>query len=594
VAGSEEANMAIFRSIPLGLMILIVCLLLEFNSYRKLLIILLSVPLVIAGVTPGLLIGKAAFGFMSLLGVLALVCIVVNNSILFIESIDEFRAEGVDLQESITLALQSRTRPILMTAIATIGGLLPMAFEESTLWPPLALAMISGLIGSTLITLVFVPSLYQMFFRSDFLKMQMLQSKRGLAFFFLVGCSFLFSHPSRAKEFTFQELLSQVADTSPEVSAARAEEDKTKALTRLQTRSAFLPKIGLQVESKKIGTQLTQTNGFGTFNYGKSDQVIGGLELTQPLMNLAEMKGQIDTSKHLETSALFQRVSTEQRAKKQLISLLIEYAKLQQTQNSLLQLEKSLWGIRDEIKKFEKLGLRGKSDRLNVELALSENKAAQVKSSAAHRAVIEAIRIFVPQFSELKGPIPEPEFAPSNSSVERPELKSLDALIASQKSELSALSMGYLPTLEVKARYLFADQALLDQQDWTEVGLVLKWPLFEGGTRTARKTVQSLEITKTMKTREALQSQLIFEEASFLAEQEEMTFRLESAQKNLILAQEALTEDKRNALNGKVPLKDWLSSEIRLEEKKLEFENLKLDRIRFFYESLYIKGIFIE
>lgn len=594
VEGSEEANLAILRAIPLGLMILIVCLLLEFNSYRKLLIILFSVPLVIAGVTPGLLLGDAAFGFMSLLGVLALVGIVVNNSILLIESIDEHRAEGANLRDSISLALESRTRPILMTAVTTIGGLLPMAFEESTLWPPLALAMISGLVGSTLITLIFVPSLYQIFFQPDLLKKMRTPSSRGIGSFVLMTFSLLIGFQSKAEELGFQDVLSRVDRSSSEIAAAKAEEERMKALSSLQKRMAFLPQIGLQVESKKLSTQLTQTNGFGSFNYGKTDQLIGGIEVNQPLLNMSEMKANIETLKYLEKSAGFDRGAVEQRVRRQLVSHLIEYAKLNHTQESLIQLEKSILGIQSEIKKFEKLGLKGKSDRLNIELALSDNKVAQVRSSAAKKALGDAIRVFVPSFTELKGSIPEPSLEVSSTSVPRPELEAMNALLESQKSKLSSISLGYLPSLEVKARYLLADQALLDQKNWAEVGLVLKMPLFEGGTRAARRSVQALEIVKTQKMRNDLESKMTLEQSSLAAQQEEIAIRIELSGRNLRLAAEAVLEDKRNSLNGKVPIKDWLNSEIRLEEKKLEYENLKLDRIRLFYDSLYTRGIKIE
>ena len=114
------------------------------------------------GVIPGLLIAGQPFGFMSMLGVIALVGIVVNNAIVLIELIDAQRKEGKTAPEAIEIGVARRIRPILLTSATTIAGLLPLAFSPSTLWPPLASAMMSGLMASTLLTLAVIPALYRL------------------------------------------------------------------------------------------------------------------------------------------------------------------------------------------------------------------------------------------------------------------------------------------------------------------------------------------------------------------------------------------------------------------------------------------------
>jgi multidrug efflux pump subunit AcrB len=133
----------------------------EFNSFRKVAIIMVTVPLAAAGVVPGLLIGGQPFGFMSMLGVIALVGIVVNNAIVLLEVVDSRRQAGADITQALEDAVSRRIRPILLTTATTVAGLLPLALSSSTLWPPLASAMISGLISSTLLTLVVIPALYR-------------------------------------------------------------------------------------------------------------------------------------------------------------------------------------------------------------------------------------------------------------------------------------------------------------------------------------------------------------------------------------------------------------------------------------------------
>jgi multidrug efflux pump subunit AcrB len=162
--GSGEANTAILMAAPIGLMLLLFFLLAEFNSFRRVGIILATVPLAATGVVPGLLIFGQPFGFMSLLGLLALVGIVVNNAIVLIDRIDSGRAEGLSLEDAVTDAVKVRARPILLTTATTVAGLLPLLVSNTTLWPPLASAMTSGLIASTLLTLAVVPSLYRILF----------------------------------------------------------------------------------------------------------------------------------------------------------------------------------------------------------------------------------------------------------------------------------------------------------------------------------------------------------------------------------------------------------------------------------------------
>lgn len=156
--GSGDANRAIVTTAPVGILLLLFFLLLQFNSYRRVGVILLTVPMAGVGVIPGLVLSGSPFGFQSLLGVIALVGIVVNNAIVLIDRIDQRLAEGDDIADAVADAVRRRTRPILLTTATTIVGLLPLAFSASTLWPPMAWAIISGLMASTILTLLVVPA----------------------------------------------------------------------------------------------------------------------------------------------------------------------------------------------------------------------------------------------------------------------------------------------------------------------------------------------------------------------------------------------------------------------------------------------------
>ncbi len=161
-AEAGEANTALFQTLPIGALLLLVFLLYQFNSFRLLGIVLVTVPLAVVGVTPGLLLAGQPFSFTAILGVIALVGIVVNNAIVLIDLVRRLERDGMNLAAAVISAVSRRTRPILMTTATTVAGLLPLTLTRSTLWPPLAWAIISGLIASTLLTLVVIPALYRL------------------------------------------------------------------------------------------------------------------------------------------------------------------------------------------------------------------------------------------------------------------------------------------------------------------------------------------------------------------------------------------------------------------------------------------------
>ena len=154
---SSDANSAIMKALPVGLLLLVTCLLAQFGSIRLTLIILLSIPMAILGIYPGLALSGKAFGFMALLGVLGLVGVVVNNGIVLIDKVLSEINRGIVLESALINAVTLRMRPILLSTLTTVLGLLPLAYSSSPLWPPLAWAMMSGMMFSTLLTLVVVP-----------------------------------------------------------------------------------------------------------------------------------------------------------------------------------------------------------------------------------------------------------------------------------------------------------------------------------------------------------------------------------------------------------------------------------------------------
>ncbi len=164
-----DAMDAVVRNFPLSIFIILLLLIAQFNSVRKTIIVLLTIPLGLIGVVIGLLAAQSYFGFLTLLGVVSLSGIIVNNGIVLLDRIKiELEEFGRKPQEAIIMAAQQRFRPILLTTATTSLGLLPLWFGGGGMWPPMAISIISGLIFGTIITLLFVPVMYKVFFKVSF------------------------------------------------------------------------------------------------------------------------------------------------------------------------------------------------------------------------------------------------------------------------------------------------------------------------------------------------------------------------------------------------------------------------------------------
>ena len=164
-AESAEAQGKIGAAMPISMSLLALILISQFNSLRRFAIIGLTIPPMLIGVVPGLLVTGSSFGFMTLLGLIALMGIIVNNAILLIDEFNLKLDEGLQLAEAIVQASLSRFRPIIMTTITTIIGLLPLALGGGGMWSSMAYAMMFGLAFGTLLTLLLCPVLFFLFFR---------------------------------------------------------------------------------------------------------------------------------------------------------------------------------------------------------------------------------------------------------------------------------------------------------------------------------------------------------------------------------------------------------------------------------------------
>lgn len=160
---SKDAQKALFKNIPVTILMMIVILLLLFNSIRQTLIIILTVPLAIIGVTIGLLTTGESFGFMALLGFLSLSGMLIKNAIVLIDQINTEISEGKAQFDAIVDSSLSRLRPILLAALTTILSMIPLL--QDIFFSAMAVTIMSGLAFATILTLLLVPVFYAIFFK---------------------------------------------------------------------------------------------------------------------------------------------------------------------------------------------------------------------------------------------------------------------------------------------------------------------------------------------------------------------------------------------------------------------------------------------
>ena len=163
---SADAMSAVTAKLPISFFIIILLLMMQFNSVRKSGIILLAVPFGIIGVVGGLLITNTNLSFTGFLGIISLAGIVINNAIVLIDRIQlELDENNRPPYNAIIAAAEERFRPILLTTFTTSLGLIPLWLGGGPMWEPLAIGIIFGLLFATVITLVLVPLLYKLFYR---------------------------------------------------------------------------------------------------------------------------------------------------------------------------------------------------------------------------------------------------------------------------------------------------------------------------------------------------------------------------------------------------------------------------------------------
>ncbi|MFT3938158.1 efflux RND transporter permease subunit [Rhodopseudomonas sp.] len=163
VEESGKSQAPIVAVVPIMLFVMATVLMIQLQSFQRLFLVFAVAPLALIGVVAALLPSRAPLGFVAILGVLALIGILIRNSVILIVQIEQLRSEGRPPWDAVTEATEHRMRPIMLTAAAASLALIPIARE--VFWGPMAYAMMGGIIVGTVLTLLFLPALYIAWFR---------------------------------------------------------------------------------------------------------------------------------------------------------------------------------------------------------------------------------------------------------------------------------------------------------------------------------------------------------------------------------------------------------------------------------------------
>ena len=160
---SAKANVALVAVFPVMAVVMLALLMIQLQSFSRLALVFVTAPLGLIGATGALLAAGKPFGFVALLGLIALAGMIMRNTVILVDQIDHDIADGQGRHRAIIDATVRRARPVVLTALAAILGMIPLA--RSTFWGPMAITIMGGLLVATALTLLVVPALYALWFR---------------------------------------------------------------------------------------------------------------------------------------------------------------------------------------------------------------------------------------------------------------------------------------------------------------------------------------------------------------------------------------------------------------------------------------------
>jgi len=165
VEESSKGNASIFALFPVMVLAMLTLLMIHLQSFSRLILVFLTAPLGLIGASLALNLANKPFGFVALLGLIALAGMIMRNAVILVDQIETDVEGGLPRREAIVEATVRRARPVVLTALAAILAMIPLS--SSAFWGPMAYTIMGGLFVATFLTLLFLPALYALWFRKS-------------------------------------------------------------------------------------------------------------------------------------------------------------------------------------------------------------------------------------------------------------------------------------------------------------------------------------------------------------------------------------------------------------------------------------------
>ncbi len=593
--GSGEANTAIFTAAPLGAMALLFFLLAQFRSFRKVGIILLTVPLAVTGVIPGLLLFDQPFGFTSLLGVLSLIGIVVNNAIILIDVIDVSLEEGAPLQDALEEAVQVRLRPILLTTLTTVLGLAPLLFSSSTLWPPLASAMITGLLASTGLTLLVVPAVYRLLFARSAAP----KAAAATAALLLLALA----APAAAQPVTLDQAMS-MAEARQQVEASKRQVQAAESQHDLAVRQAWAPSLTVQAEATARSEALGAETPFGVIENTPDKDAQAAVVLRQPILQPADQWLRVDAAEKARQTADHQLTRTLDASRFEAANAYLRVLAIDAGRTAVAALIQTLDSQLSNLRALEDAGRTLESDRLRVEAALASARQDQL----ALTQNFEAARWDLSRTINLQGAAQLAPWSfnafeslnallaiePEDVIEKRADLLALNAQIERLGLEGDAILWDAAPQVTVEGRWITISNEVARPGDWFEAGVTVTWTPFAGGSRLAaqdniehqRAALQAQRIER----KRAIEVQVIAARARLNTSLAAIPVRGQAREQ----LQESLRITQERYKAGRAILTDVLTIAAEVRQSQAQEELARIEAIGAAFELLFAAGLPVE
>jgi outer membrane protein TolC len=593
---SAEANTALLQAAPLGAGLLLFFLLLEFNSFRRLGLVLLTIPFAVAGVIPGLLLLGIPFGFQPLQGIIALVGIVVNNAIVLIDVIDRRLGEGEDIVRAVRDAVRRRTRPILLTTATTVAGLLPLALSDTTLWPPMAWTIIAGLLASTVLTLLVLPALCRLLLGRG--RMPAAPAAASVLLAAVAAGGLLPAAPVQAEEASAVDFMSAAVlgarqpDSRARVFEARAAAADAAAERRLGRYptlqvDAFvsrsdgvgeieIPPLGPDVPAQRFPTGARERSG-----------VI--LALRQPLLNPAQQFFVAPAAEYAATAAEANAADTKLANAIDAVEIYLDALDLRARLDANRALRESLDARAARVERLLANGRALISDRAEVRFARQRVEQAGVRLRENYRLAQARLARAVGRDGRVQPAPLDFEARPVTREMPalldealavRRDLAALDLQIRELELRIGEADARRLPNLDAVASLRYNDGNAFAPEREGRIEAQITWTPFAAGAIGARKGAAQARLAALREERLSFARAVRVQIEQTLAELETANALTELAAAGAESAR--TTRDARSARfeAGRATVDQVLEAEADLAEQRAQTAIARHDRVR--------------